>query len=65
MDLTKVGGNTWQKSKSVPGMQNTQFYFKPDHVADFLQDAKAHKNSNAMNDVLAIKRSKKARQFVS
>ncbi len=65
MALTQGGGLSRQKTKALPGMHKTQIYFKPDPVADFIQDAKNHKNSNDMNNVLAIKRSKKARQFVS
>lgn len=62
MDLTKVGDTNWNINPYSPA--------KPDptgarHIKSFQKDIKIFKTSNAVNEMLDVKRSKNKRQFIT
>lgn len=73
MDLTKVGGDSWNISGKTQvdfsATGNTKEYSiiasqKIDPIGDFKRDAKHYKNTQDVHQVLAIKRTKNHRQFI-
>jgi hypothetical protein len=62
MDLTKVGNTHWSTNPNTPP--------KPDptgakHIKGFQKDIKTLQTSNAVHDMLDVKRSKNKRQFLT